>query len=174
MRKLNKREQGVLYFTISCIIAALVFNFIIAPLIAELKDLNEDIARKTNILERHFRLMSRGESMLLFYENYKGALQADKTKEEITADLFEEVKGIARSLNLSLESIKPLSSEQQEEYTEVLLEVELGGNFARIFQFIHRLEESSSFIKISSLRLYTQRTSAGTLRCRIVLSKLLF
>ncbi|UCC95460.1 MAG: type 4a pilus biogenesis protein PilO [Candidatus Omnitrophota bacterium] len=173
-RPLSKREKLILYIALVLFVCVLAFNFLLTPLIEKLTKINQEIEQKAFLLKRHYRLMRKGKNLLPQYENYKEKLEKGITSEELVATLFEEIEVSAKKFGVIIEKIKPQPIEEKEGYKEVSLEVELVGKLGPIFQFINKLENSPSFIKVSALRLLPQPRSSSQLRCRISLTKLFF
>lgn len=169
-----KREKVILCITIIIFIVSLIFNFLISPSIAKLNRLNQDINKKTSLLMRYSRLIGKGENIISLYESYKDNLRTQTNSERVVADLFKEIKDSAKQFNLNLERIRPRPTEEKKGYKEVSLEVELLGDFSSIFEFVNHFEDSSSFVRIFSLRLSPHSDKSSHLRCKITFSKIFF
>lgn len=171
--RLSKREKLIISITFGAVIISLGVGGLIKGY-GKLTALNKDIADKSSLLRRHFLLVKRGGDIRSVYESYKRMLEVEGQDKELDADLFNEVKGLAEKFNLAIDRIKPLPVEFKANYAQVLLEVELGGNFKSIFEVINGLENSACFVRILSLRLYSQSGAAAPLRCQILISRMFF
>ncbi len=173
-RQFSKREK--LIFSITVILGLFVFglNFIVLPALERINVLNREIDQKSFILKRHFKLINQGDSITSVYENYKQILSKVVNPDEMTAQLFEEVKLSAGKYGLKVQKIKPLTLKQNTSYKKVALEVDLEGDFKSIFQFINMIENSASLIDINSLNLRSKARSSKLLRCRLALSRSFF
>ena len=174
IRKLTQREKLILYATTGIIVLALLFNFVIVPVFERMSSVNEEIAKKSFLLGKQSGLIHSGENIVSLYENYRNALEKQETPEEIVAGLFENIENVALSSGIKVKKVKPLPVKESEEYKEVLLEVDLEGDFASMFKFINKLETDYSLVKIGSLRLAPQSSSSRTLRCRLNLYQIFF
>ncbi|MBU1122207.1 MAG: type 4a pilus biogenesis protein PilO [Candidatus Omnitrophota bacterium] len=172
-RRLSKREKLIISITLGIFIGSLAVNGVMLGR-NRLISLNQEIANKSSLLRRHFLLVERGGDIRSVYESYKKILEIEGSGQELDADLFNEVKRLTEKLNLSIDRIKPLPVESKANYAQVLLEVEIGGDFKSIFEFINGLENSPSFIRVLNLRLYPQSGSSAPLRCKCLISRLFF
>ncbi len=171
-RKLSKREKTILYATLFLGFVALVFEFIIVPFEAELDRLNQSISKKSALLKRYSSMVARGEDIASLYESYKKTFQTGADAEVVTVNLFKDIRNAANKFGLSIEGIKPLSSDTGKEYSVVSLDVELVGDFTSIFKFIHHLEKIPSFTRVLSFRVSPMGRNVRKLRCRVVASRL--
>ena len=174
LRPLSKRERTILYLTLAIFVATVLYNVLLTPLLSRLYDINSEIDAKISLLRRHSRLIGKGEDILSIYESYKQVLQTSVGLEEIETVFYKEIKSFAVNSRLSLERIRPQPVQDKKGYKEVFLEVELVGNLDSIFEFINRVENSASFMRIASIRISPQTAASRQLRCRIVLAKVSF
>jgi Tfp pilus assembly protein PilO len=174
LRSLSKREKILLYLAILVVSGIFIFNLVIEPLTIKLARMNEDIRKKEYLLKKYRSLTGKGEDILSLYSRYKGSLAKGQRSQEIIDSLFEEVKKTAATVHLNLEKIKPLPIEKNRHFQQALLEVELKGTFSSIFTFIDQLENSSSFVRISSLRLVPQAKDSSVLNCTVTVSRIFF
>jgi Tfp pilus assembly protein PilO len=174
VRKLSTREKMILYITLGLIVFALLFNFAISPLQDRLTEVNKEIEKKSFLLKRQSSLMQRGENILSLYERYRHALEEQEDPEEIVADLFKKIEAQATASGITVRKVKPLPVKENKGYKEVLIEIDLEGDFTAIFKFIVQLESDSPLIKIVSLRLVPQSSSSRVLRSRLNLSQIFF
>ena len=174
LKKLSQREKATLYLTISIIVAVVLFNLIINPTLDKMSGINQEIERKTALLERYSGLINRGEDVFALYEEHKDILEKQIEPDEITNNLFNEIAGLANKSEVKIKRVKPMPVTKRGEYSQAFLEVELEGKFQSIFKLINNLETSSALIKISSLRLLPGPQSSKDLRCRLILFKIIF
>jgi Tfp pilus assembly protein PilO len=174
LKKLSKRERNIFALTVGIVLFVLIFHLFINPFLDKMDGVNQEIQRKTKLLERYSGLLSRGEDAHLLYAKYKNILEKDEKPQEIIANLFKEIENSANKYGVKIKRIKPLPISEKKEYKEAFLEVELEGDFSSLFKFINHLENSSSLIKISSLRLLSGPKGSSGVLCRLTLFKIIF
>ncbi len=174
IRILTSREKLILWLVLIIFAAVIIFNFGISPVVAKVSRLNDDIEKKTLLLEKYARLIGKGGDIFSLYAQYKANLWIDDLPHEAIAALFKETKNSAAKFNLVLERLKPHPLEKKNNYKEVSLEIELSGDLSSLFGFVNHIENSTSLIKVSTLRLSSQSNSTSMLRCKVILSKIFF
>lgn len=174
LRPISPREKAILYITIGVIIIGVSGHFVIGPAIDSLSEVNKEIEKKTYLLKKQTSLLKRGGDITSLYESYRKTLEKQRTPQEIVASLFKDIEAAAKKTGLKLKKVKPLPVKEGKEYKEVLLELDIEGDFVAFFKFINELETKTSFVKISALRLTSQSSSSKALRCRLSLSKIFF
>jgi Tfp pilus assembly protein PilO len=173
IRAFSSREKFILRITlITGVVSLLLYGWFLAS--DKLVKLDDDIEKKRDLLQKYLYAIGEKDRGYAEYRNYMDVLEDRRSPGEVETQVFKEVKNLAQSFNLTIERIKPLPLKETKKYKEILLEVELGGTFAPLFQFINKLENSPSFIRILSLRLYPQSGMSFPLRCRITLSRVIF
>lgn len=172
-RKLTKREQLILYATLIFLGFILLGIGLIRPILIKVKEVNQKIDTKTKLLKRYMGIMNNKDQILSLYNSYRDILITEQTSEEIVASLFSSIENSAQRFNITIERIRPRFVGVKKSYKEVILEVELKGKLASVFQFIVYLEKTSLSVRITSLRIIPG-TDSSSLRCRVTLSKLFF
>ncbi|MFH1771793.1 MAG: hypothetical protein ABH872_03160 [Candidatus Omnitrophota bacterium] len=174
MRKFTKREKTVSFFIGFFILGALAFNFVISPMFSRIDEMNSEISKKTSLLKRSSRLLSKEEDISSVYDKYKSILEKDVSPDEVTADLYKEIESAAAGFDILIKKVKPLDLRQSGNFKEAALEVEVEGDFASIFQMVNKLENSVSLIKIVSFRLIAQPKSSKLLLCKLNIVRVFF
>lgn len=173
-KKFSGREKLIFSVTITALCLAMIFNFIIVPLLNRINGINEKIGQKEQVLRRYSHLIDQGENVRSLYKEYKGVPGEGNASEEIAAELFKKSEETARKFQLLIQGVKPLPGVTKKGYNQVLLELELIGSFRSIFEFINEMETSVSLVQVSSFWLSAQSNVPGQLRCRIIFSQMFF
>lgn len=172
-RKISVREKKILVAAAGALAVIVLFN-IGAAGARKLTHLDKNIKDKVILLQSYFNLVDKKEDIRSFYTRYKDIFTSGIEADKMETELFNEVNNSARNCGVTIERIQPLPLRVNKEHREAVLEVELEGGLSSIFSFINQLENSPFFIRILSLRLYSQSSGSASLRCRTTVSRLFF
>lgn len=174
LSNLSKRERYILYISLMVISLALLYNFLIEPLVQRWVKVNEGVIRKEMKLERNLKIISEKETVLKEYKEYAKRVKAKGSDEEEIATLLREVETVAARTSVRLTNVnKPRPVKNMKFYKLYSLEVELEAPIRPLTEFIYQLEKSPQILKVRQLRLSARGSQSSSLRSSMLITKIL-
>jgi Tfp pilus assembly protein PilO len=168
---LTKRERFLLYFTVGIISFAVVFNFILAPIIERFNKLNQEIASTSVKLERYLRLLSEKEKIKNSYSKITSYAKIEGSEEEILAIILNELENLSRQAGLHITDVRPQVTRDIGVYRELNIELKQEGEIEGFLKFIYDLENSSHLLRIKRLQL-NSKVAGQFLEGNLLVSKI--
>jgi len=162
LSRISKKEWVLIYIFAVLIIASVSYNFIFYPLIAEIKSISGEIARKKADIQR---ARIKPQSLERHEQEIKELrLQMDDYHRNLRAltDVPYILKGLnqlAEQLNIKFVSVTPLEKEKillpgdREYLLLVPIRVRLKSGFHELGAFINQIESSAQFMKVTELKI---------------------
>jgi len=166
LRKLRRRERGLIALFITLVFGTLCYQFMISPQLLLLKALRKEQSALATLLEEHKTLpkyLSARQERLAALKDRASALQKSFCKREQAEELFASLNGIARSSGVELISISPAEEREVSaikgeapagiRFSEVETEVVAKGTFRGLINFLESLESGPPPIRLSNMRI---------------------
>lgn len=173
LKPFSLREKRIFLGVVSVVSFAIVYLGVVQPVLDFFLQTEQEIKRKSVLVKKYARLVGEKDLLLNLSKNYQDVLAQKQDPELIVADLFKEVESLGRQFKVNIEKIRPIPIEKKGKFKVIGLEVEVSAGFSSLFQFIHALDYSPSFLRIYSLQMYPQRDKGG-LYSRIEVAKIVF
>ena len=159
LRVLNKREKIIFYATMGTIISALVFNFVVLPVMARNERLNKEIGRTRFKLIKYLRLLSQKEVLENKYQKLFSDLKLTRTKEDTLVGALSELERLAGSASIKIIDIRPQMNVETQNAEEIAIDLRTEGGIEGYLKFMYDLENSLSLLTVKRMQLLTQPTS---------------
>lgn len=150
---LSKREKTLFWLTIILGLIFLSTNYIFKPLRESFHQTKGEIASYEISLVRSRRLLSQKEAILSEYRNYSSHLKKVSSLEEEMSATLKEVEDLAKRSFLHLKVIRPQPEERIDSYVSLNILMEVEGDLSSMVKFIQKVNTSSEFLRIQSLKL---------------------
>ena len=173
LNNITKREKALAIITISAVIAALAYNFLVEPLVKRWKGLADEIRGKEALLRKHSRIL-RGKDMIeQSHSAYIAYFQAEKlTPEEESAIALSTIEKLARGAETRITNIKPLTTKSFENYSKSTFRISLESRIGGLTKFIYDLQSSEQLLKIERLVLRAKEHEPNTIKAILNITKL--
>lgn len=158
---LNKREKLIFICTVSVIVFALIFNFIISPVLNKNDDLNKDISIARAKIRKYLWLLSQKNEIEKKYSKFSSVAAKDSEKnQDALVEALSELESLAQGSGIKIIDIRPkTSSDGASLYKEIPIDLRTEGSVENYLKFIYNLENSFSLLKIKEYQLSTRPNS---------------
>lgn len=153
---LNKREKLILYTTAGVIIFAVIFNFLIAPLLNRNDNLNREVSLKKAKLKKYLWLVSQKDTIKAKYGKFAPITGSVGQQEDALVGALSELEKLARNADIRIVDLRPQTREAKggaDSYKEVFIDLRTEGTMEGYIKFIYNLENSLSLLRIKKFQL---------------------
>jgi Tfp pilus assembly protein PilO len=125
------------------------------PLAAQFRALDEEIARRTETLERNLRTTSPAvrRAVLSDYQNYGERIRKRASTAEESAAMLSVIEETARQSGVGLSSTKPREPKIASFSEEYAVEVEVETDMKSLIAFLRAIESSGQLLRVPRLTL---------------------
>src|SRR3989338_2092602 len=151
-RNVTNREKFLAIATISVALLALVYNFIIDPIIGQWSELDKKIKDKEVVVKKYSRILRDKETIEKRRAEYAKYLESKKiTPEEESAVALSLIERTAHTTNVQITNIKPLSYKSFGNYSELTFRVATESKITELTKFIYNLQSSDQLLKVERM-----------------------
>ena len=172
MKKLNTRETVILVITLTLILAAGVYQFVIKPMHEGAVDINDRLRLDRDQLIKAQKMVAQQKSVEARYQHLVGLIGMADSEEAQMPSIVSRIEGSARESNIHIANIQPQRSVNQKEAKFLTVELEIDGQWLDIVQFLYLLQKQPNFFFINELNLEKYSGTINSLRGRIVISRM--
>ena len=173
LNNITGREKTLAIATIVVVLAALVYNFVIEPLVVRWNNLEEDIRDKEALLRKHNRILRSKEIIEKLHTEYTCYFQTEVlTPEEESAAALSNIEKLARSANVRITNIKPLAIKSFENYNKYTFRVATESRMSELTKFIYDLQSSRQLIKIERMVLRAKERERHVVKAILNITKI--
>jgi len=170
---LSKRERLILIWTMSIIGIAVLYNFVLTPILdarsgfeAEKQKLSEEIQKASEVLKQKDTLSKQWD------ERIGNGLNSDVSATE--SGVLNAIRIWAQNYGLTLSSIKPEreKGDGKGEMQEIIFNMACSGNMTSVGQFLWQIENSTLPLRITEFQLGSREEDGKEMSLQIKLSAL--
>ncbi len=169
----SKREKNLFYLTVFLIIIWVMYVFVIGPIRAKWKELNEKIELAGLKLEKNQMMIDRKEIIRSEHERYVLPVKMVSSEEEEMAKFLTEIESLANSSSVYIIDVKPRPIKKIKFYKKYIVELNTEGDISQISKFIYDIQNSTQLLKIDAFSLGIKGAGTNFLKCHILVSKIL-
>lgn len=169
---LSKRENKLFYLTLTVAVVWIGQAFVVKPISAKWKQLDDQIAADSLKLEKSERLIGKKDSIKSDYEKAASAVKMAGSGEEEMAVFLTEIESLANSTGVHLNEVKPLPIKKLDLYKKFYADLELEGEMPQISAFMRQVQVSPHLLAIDKLTLGSKQAGTNILKCRMIISKI--
>ncbi len=171
---LSKREKIILLITVLIIGVSILWGIILEPFVRKWVELDDLIFAKNVKLQKSLRLLDKYESNKAEYKKYSSLIKGKESDERHMAAILTEIDQLARRTSVYVTVLKPNAIKNTDFYQKFIVEVELDTSIAELAKFFYQLEKSPEILKVEDMEITARSDQKGTIRCRLLISKILF
>lgn len=173
LENITKRERYLGLLTVSIAIIALIYNFVIEPLVKQWNALNEEIRDKEVLLTKHTRISRSKDAIERLHSEYAKYLQKEKlTVDEDSAMALSNIEKLARGANVHITNIKPLALKNFENYNKYTFRVTTESSIGELTKFIYDLQSSEQLIRVERVVLRAKEHKPDTITSMLHITKI--
>lgn len=173
IRRLSKREKKIAIIALCAVSYALVYMFIISPVVNKWKTTDRDIRAKQAYLVKN-------SSLLSFYNNdgQERGIMADPkagagTEEEGLADMLTSIQEFSQACACYINNVKPRASKIIGQYKEIVCEIVLEADISQFSRLMYAIENPEGGLHIKRISLMSRSGGEEDLKGTLVIGKLI-
>ena len=170
--KVSKREKILFSISITVIMVVLVDKVVFSPVISVIDRLNKQISPYEKELKNSIVTIDREESIINNYEEKVKNLKKVTSNEGEISAISGEIDRLAKNTNVLIQSIKPVSPEENNLYIKYKIDIEAEADLAHIIDFIYQLEKSPALFRVKKLTLTPKAKDATSLKASLLITKI--
>lgn len=163
-KKLSKRERIAVAVGVCILFAVLSDRLVIGPWMSHRSKMVKEIKMLEQTAAGRKLLLSRMASITVDQELYKKYIHKGQSSEVELAAFLKEIENLAAQSQLSLQEVRPISTEGGEWYQEYGLEVHCLASLAEWTKFVYLVESSTSMLTIARATMGLEKEGAKTLK----------
>jgi Type II secretion system (T2SS), protein M subtype b len=172
-RNVTKREKLLAVSTISVAVIAVVYNFIIDPIIGQWNSMDKKIRSKEITLEKYARILRDKNSIEKLRGRYAKYFETNRqTPEEESSAALSVIEQVARRTNVRITNIKPLSSKSFGSYNRSTFRVAVEAKLTELTKFIYDLQSSDQLLKVERMVLTAKESEPSVIKAILNVTKI--
>lgn len=173
IKNLTKRERRIAVITISMVGAALIYNFILDPLISRWKALNSETESRVNALEKDAFILANQKTVESEYARYAMSAKSQKSVERMAADLLAFIENTARNDSCFIVNIKPVGSKDLGTHKELWIDITAEAGMDQFSKFLYDIENNRDLLLNIERFTLNSKSQSGVLRGSFIISKVI-
>ena len=170
----SKRERYLAIITLSVVLIAVVYAFLIAPLSMVWKNLNNQIRSKINTLEKDSNILANQNALESDYAKLSKYAKSGRSDEQAAADTLTYIENVSRNDSCFIINIKPVGVTNGPSYKEILTDVTAEASMEQFSKFLYDIENPrDNLINIKRFTISTKSGQTGPLKGTFLISKIL-
>lgn len=170
----NKREKYLALATLSIAAIALIYVFIIDPVAARWKNINNQILSKIDMLEKNFRLAANQKTIESEYAKLSKRGSPARSKDQEAADTLAFIENVSKNDSCFIINIKPVDIIDSGSHKEILIDVTAEASVGQLSKFLYDIENPrENLINVQRFNVISKSGQAGVLRGTFLISKVL-
>jgi len=171
--QLSIREKRLFYIGCVLIAAALFINTIIVPLSEASTEMRRLINMKESILLKHQKMIARKGRTNELYAQCQKVLATTSSSEEVFTEILKEIQNSSKSF-IDISDMTPKAVTQQADLKLLPVDLRFTCTMSHLTSFIHNLENSSSLLRITDLKLEANYEDQNKMKGKMTVAKLVF
>ncbi|MDO8535929.1 MAG: hypothetical protein Q7S30_02845 [Candidatus Omnitrophota bacterium] len=170
----NKREKYLALATVSIVSIALVYIFIMDPIVSKWKNLNGQIRSKVGILEKDSRLTANKKMIEAEYTKLSKKGRPSNSKDQEVAETLTFIESVSKNDTCFIVNIKPIDVNGSDSRKEILVDVTVEASMAQLSKFLYDIENPrENLIDIKRFSVTSKYGQPGVLKSTLLISKTL-
>lgn len=170
----NKRERYLMAAAASICVIAVLYVFIIEPVAARWKNLNNQIRSKINMLEKNFKLAANQKTIESEYVKLSKRGSPARSKDQEVSDTLAFIENVSKNDSCFIINIKPVDMIDSGSHKEILIDVTAEASVGQLSKFLYDIENPrENLINVKRFNVISKSGQAGVLRGTFLISKVL-
>ncbi|MDD4955606.1 MAG: hypothetical protein PHP17_06175 [Candidatus Omnitrophica bacterium] len=155
---LKKREKIILGITMGIILFSIIFNFIIAPVLARYDAVSREISLNRVRLKKYLTLLTQKNEIQGKYEKFLQAPTLTSDAKDALVVVMSSLENIAKADGVKIVDVRPQSQAKE---GVVIIELRTQGEMDAYTKFIYDVETSLLLLKINRLQFTAKPNTTG-------------
>jgi hypothetical protein len=156
---LSKREKLIGYLTVGAVVAAILFNFLVVPILSKADSLNREVNYNRAKLTKYLWLLSQKEYLQNKYGKYPSVIKAPSQQQDSAIGALSTLEGLAKGADIRIIDLRPQGSASSAAAKGSPVDLRTEGTMEGYLKFIYDLENSLSLLKIKEFQLSAKPNS---------------
>lgn len=170
----NKREKYLMAAAALICVIAVLYVFIIDPVAARWKNLNNQIRSKINMLEKDFKLAANQKTIESEYVKLSKRGSPARSKDQEVADTLAFIENVSKNDSCFIINIKPVDIIDSGSHKEILIDVTAEASVGQLSKFLYDIENPrENLINVKRFNVISKSGQTGVLRGTFLISKVL-
>ncbi|MBI3601493.1 MAG: hypothetical protein HY209_01155 [Candidatus Omnitrophica bacterium] len=153
-------------------LVAVVYGFLIEPLVGRWQSLESEIVSQKDILKKDLRILEKRKIIEAAYVDI--VKEAQSREPQGAVDIMTSVETLSRNDSCLLVNIKPLGIQKRGSWQEVSIEITAEANAQQFSKFLYDLESSKTgMLRIKHFSLNPESAKPGILKGVFILNRIL-
>ena len=174
MLKLKKREKQIFYIVVVLLSLFLVERLVFRPLADRLGQQDKEIELTKMKLTKAKLMAGQKGDILKEYSELEKYMKIKGSDEEVTSELLKEIEALARDSSISISEIKPISNQKRGVSKEHTIEVRTEASMPQLINFLYRLNNSTSMLRVQKFSLMLRDENSDILRVTLLIAGISF
>jgi hypothetical protein len=174
IKNISKRERYIVLGTIIFVSAAILYSFVIDPVLHGWQALNSEMQSKAVALKRDFAMLSARKTLEEKYSKFSSYVKSDKSEEEAVAEVLSYLENLSRTDSCIILDVKPIGTKKYGSYRELLIDLSSEGSISQFTKFLYDVENTPNMIlKVRHFIFTSKSGQEGALRGAFLISKVI-
>ena len=170
---LNDNQKKLLVIALVIVVAALFDRLLIAPTMARLTSINEDIAKEEATIKQDMRFLGYKDRI------YQEAQQIDpyltktvSTDEEMIAAFLKKIESLANQSKVTLIKVNPAPGEETQQFWKYQADLECSGQLADVVSFMHLVDTATDLMKVVKFNFVAKKSDTDEIKATMTIEKI--
>lgn len=170
----NKRERYLMAAAASICVIAVLYVFIIEPVAARWKNLNNQIRSKIDMLKKDFKLAANQKTIESEYVKLSKRGSPARSKDQEVSDTLAFIENVSKNDSCFIINIKPVDMIDSGSHKEILIDVTAEASVGQLSKFLYDIENPrENLINVKRFNVMSKSGQTGILRGTFLISKVL-
>jgi Tfp pilus assembly protein PilO len=172
MRTLSKREKIILVVCLSVSAVFAVLQWVVKPLQESGSSVEDRLRVTQSKLDRALAMAANEEVVKQRYQQLKSIIGIASSEGAEMSSMVSTVEAAARQANVHIANMQPQRVIVKEGVLFFPVEIQVDGQWDKIAQFLYIVQQKPNFYFVDQVNLEKYSDTTGSLRGRIVVSRL--
>ncbi|MDD5428423.1 MAG: hypothetical protein PHI58_04195 [Candidatus Omnitrophica bacterium] len=174
MKNMNKRERVIAIATVSFVSLAILYSFVLDPVLRGWQGLNNEMRSKAAVLKKDLAMLASRKTLEANYEKFSKYVMSGKSEEETVSEALSYLENLSRADSCVLQNIKPIGTKDYGTYKELLIDLTCDGSISQFTKFLYDIENTKNMIlKVRHFILTSKAGQEGALKGSFLISKVI-
>ena len=169
---ISKREKTLVVICVAAILVAVIYGFILEPIVNRWSGFDGKIRSKKAMLVKNTKLIRNYKALEAEYETYRDYIKTGRNEEEELAKALAEVDSISKKASCDIINVKPRTPKDLGSYKEIFFEVTTAGSVPELAKFLHGVESSTETLRVKHFTISAKSNTPNKLKGVFLISKI--
>lgn len=169
---LSTRERNFILAALGIVSIMLVDVAVIRPIRGSIRSLNEKISAQEQETMQHIRSLAQKPKIDRAYSDLISRLNiSDSTDDEVRTSMLHDIEQTARTDNMYLSEVKPQVSQDNGDFREFSVRMQIDGRLDELLRFFADLVKTKKLYAVQSFHIAAHPEDLNKIRATVVISR---